>query len=208
MRPLHGADLFDQCHSIEMLLEERKTDIYLVIHSIDGAKFQNEKSQKILSLLAKMKYVHVLASVSHVNAALLWGHVEKDCFNWICYDGTTYEPHDLEMSYENSLLVQDRNLLALNSIEQVLKSLTPNGRGVFLLLCTHQLEQQKQTYQGLALPELYHKCRETFLVSSMPALKAQLTEFRDHKLMQSRKVLHCVISPFFNTLCIIECRRY
>ena len=42
-------------------------------------------------------------------------------------------------------------------------------------------------YQGLAFMELYRKCRSEFLVASDLALRAQLTEFRDHKLIRSKK---------------------
>ncbi|KAJ1910015.1 Origin recognition complex subunit 2 [Tieghemiomyces parasiticus] len=42
---------------------------------------------------------------------------------------------------------------------------------------------------GLAYPDFYAKCRERFLVSSDVAFRAQLTEFRDHKIIQTRKGL-------------------
>lgn len=35
--------------------------------------------------------------------------------------------------------------------------------------------------------ELYTACRLQFLVTSYPVLSAQLREFRDHKLVKSRK---------------------
>jgi len=41
---------------------------------------------------------------------------------------------------------------------------------------------------GLALPELYLKCREAFLVNSDLTLRTQLTEFKDHKLIKTKKV--------------------
>lgn len=54
----------------------------------------------------------------------------------------------------------------------------------------HQLEsaEEEDNYQGLAFMELYRKCRAEFLVASDLALRAQLTEFRDHKLVRSKKV--------------------
>ena len=35
--------------------------------------------------------------------------------------------------------------------------------------------------------ECYMKCREEFLVNSDLTLRTQLTEFRDHKLLRTRK---------------------
>ena len=44
-----------------------------------------------------------------------------------------------------------------------------------------------RTFEGMPLSELYQRCRDAFLVSSQVALRAQLTEFRDHKLIRSRQ---------------------
>jgi len=41
---------------------------------------------------------------------------------------------------------------------------------------------------GLSYPDLYQKCRECFYVNSDVALRAQLTEFSDHKLIRMKKV--------------------
>ena len=69
-----------------------------------------------------------------------------------------------------------------------------------LLVPRHQLEsaEEEDNYQGLAFMELYRKCRAEFLVASDLALRAQLTEFRDHKLVRSKKVN--VVRNQLNTL--------
>lgn len=41
---------------------------------------------------------------------------------------------------------------------------------------------------GMAFQDLFSHCKEAFLVSSDQALRAQLTEFFDHKLMKMKKV--------------------
>ena len=41
---------------------------------------------------------------------------------------------------------------------------------------------------GMSFHDCYTKCREAFLVNSDATLRAQLTEFRDHKLIRSKKV--------------------
>lgn len=40
---------------------------------------------------------------------------------------------------------------------------------------------------GIAFKKLYSICREAFLVSSDLALRAQLTEFLDHKMIKSKR---------------------
>lgn len=43
---------------------------------------------------------------------------------------------------------------------------------------------------GLAFGDLYRMCREAFLVNSDLTLRTQLTEYRDHKLLNTNKVGH------------------
>lgn len=42
-------------------------------------------------------------------------------------------------------------------------------------------------FLGIAFKKLYSACREAFLVSSDLALRAQLTEFVDHKMVKFRR---------------------
>ncbi|CAG2245483.1 ORC2 [Mytilus edulis] len=91
-------------------------------------------------------------------------------------------------SYENSLLVQQSGSLALSSMTHVMKSLTPNAKNIFILLTKHQLENKdNSTYIGMSIQDLYQRCREGFLVNSDLTLRAQLVEFKDHKLIKSKK---------------------
>ena len=55
---------------------------------------------------------------------------------------TSFEPYKEETSYENSLLVQHTGALALSSLVHVFRSLTPNARGIFILIAGHQLEEK------------------------------------------------------------------
>ena len=99
--------------------------------------------------------------------------------------------------------------LALNSLSRVFESLTPNAKEVYLTIVRYQLEALEElkedkkngddfksskpqiinnmTYQGLSFKDLYRRCRKAFLVNSDLTLRAQLTEFRDHKLIRERK---------------------
>lgn len=51
-------------------------------------------------------------------------------------------------------------------------------------LCSHLLLNPP----GLSFQDFYQQCREAFLVNSDLTLRAQLTEFRDHKLIRTKKV--------------------
>ncbi|CAG2191396.1 ORC2 [Mytilus edulis] len=131
---------------------------------------------------------HVIASIDHINASLIWDQGKCSRFNWLWFDVTTYLPYTDETSYENSLLVQQSGSLALSSMTHVMKSLTPNAKNIFILLTKHQLENKdNSTYIGMSIQDLYQRCREGFLVNSDLTLRAQLVEFKDHKLIKSKK---------------------
>ena len=168
--------------------EDAPKELFLIIHNIDGAALREEKSQISLSLLAACPRIHIIASIDHLNSPLLWTEIILARYNWIWHDATTFERYSGETSYENSLLSRQSGALALSSLTHVLKSLTPNAKGIFEIISNHQLDHKGDpTYLGLAFGDLYQKCREKFLVNSDATLRAQLTEFRDHKLLRSKR---------------------
>lgn len=179
----------DQVEFIKSQFETKDyRDFFLVVHNIDGVMLRPEKIQNILSLLSQIRGFHIVASIDHINAPLIWDQTKCSRYRWLWYDVTTYLPYTDETSYENSLLVQQTGSLALSSMSHVMKSLTTNAKQIFLLLAKHQLENKdSSTYLGMSLQDLYQRCREAFLVNSDLTLRAQLTEFRDHKLIKSKK---------------------
>ncbi|XP_019491154.1 PREDICTED: origin recognition complex subunit 2 [Hipposideros armiger] len=148
--------------------------------------FEAHSSSKVLTsdrTLQKLKR----AKLDQLRA-LVWDHVKQSLYNWLWYETTTYSPYTEETSYENSLLVKQSGSLPLSSLTHVLRSLTPNARGIFRLLIKYQLDNQDNpSYIGLSFQDFYQQCREAFLVNSDLTLRAQLTEFRDHKLIRTKK---------------------
>ncbi|CAI9719486.1 origin recognition complex subunit 2-like [Octopus vulgaris] len=199
--------LLDQCEFIKKSLEDDDRDFYLLIHNIDGIMLRSAKVQNIFSFLCKIKRFHMVASVDHINAPLIWDQMRYIKFNWLWCDVTTYEPYMEETAYENSLMVQQSGRLALSSLSHVMHSLTSNAKGIFMLLARYQMENQAsvQNYQGMSFHDLYQRCRESFLVNNDIALRSQLTEFRDHKLIKSKKVkfnsLHFIIGNWSCSIC-------
>ncbi|XP_017334327.1 origin recognition complex subunit 2 isoform X1 [Ictalurus punctatus] len=173
---------------VKTLRKDPDNHIYLIIHNIDGPMLRGEKNQQALGQLASIPNMHLLASIDHINAPLVWDQSKMCVFNWLWYETTTFLPYTEETSYENSLLVQQTGALALSSLTHVLRSLTPNARGIFKLLAEFQLENKDNpSYSGLSFQDFYQRCREAFLVNSDITLRTQLTEFRDHKLIRTKK---------------------
>ncbi|KAI7869677.1 origin recognition complex subunit 2-domain-containing protein [Spinellus fusiger] len=169
--------------------------LYLVVHNIEGFHLRNENAQNALSMLAQAPNIHLVASVDHINAGLLWDNVKTSQFNWVWHDCTTYDDYHVETSFENSLLMRSSELGGVRGIQYVLTSLTSNGRGVFRVLAEHQLVEMESTHEGqdyisLGLPyhRYYQLCREGFYVSSDASFRSQLTEFKDHKIIHTKRL--------------------
>ncbi|KAK0173106.1 hypothetical protein PV328_006349 [Microctonus aethiopoides] len=190
---------------IEKVLNENPNDrLYLLIHNIDGTMLRSNKAQDMLSRLAAISNVRVMASVDHINTPLLWDNVKRSRYNFYWWDATTLMPYEAETSYESSLLVQRSGALALSSLYNVFASLTTNAKAIYTILVKYQLEYGKNNlYSGMAFKDLYRSAREAFLVSSDIALRAQLTEFIDHKLVKNKRHVdgaEYLIIPLENSL--------
>ncbi|KFV86127.1 Origin recognition complex subunit 2, partial [Struthio camelus australis] len=173
---------------IKRFKEDASLELYVLIHNLDSQMLRGERSQQILAQLSSLPSIYFIASVDHINAPLMWDQAKQSLYNWLWYETTTFSPYVEETSYENSLLVQQSGSLALSSLTHVLRSLTPNARGIFRLLAQYQLENKENpSYPGLSFQDFYQQCREAFLVNSDLTLRAQLTEFRDHKLIRTKR---------------------
>ncbi|XP_045460465.1 origin recognition complex subunit 2 [Harmonia axyridis] len=182
------ANVYECCDIIEKEFSFLDTHLYLLVHNIDGDVLRNGKTQNVLARLASVENIHLIASTDHINGPLMWDHSKLSKFNYTWWDMTSFLPYMEETSFESSMMIQKGGEYALSSLRNVFLSLTKNSRGIYLLMVKHQLDNAKnQFYQGFAFKDLYSSCREKFLVSSDLALRAQLTEFIDHKMVKIKR---------------------
>lgn len=59
------VDAIEDC-----LSKSPDTHIFLIVHNIDGVMLRNDRSQLVLSRLAKIDQIHLIASIDHINAPL------------------------------------------------------------------------------------------------------------------------------------------
>ncbi|XP_054718581.1 origin recognition complex subunit 2-like [Uloborus diversus] len=180
------SSIQDHLEFIKQYFSKNKENLYIIIHNIDGVLLRSTKSQTVLSSLAAVSNIHFICSVDHINSPLIWDQVMLSRYKWLWYDATTFEPYILETSYEDFLLKDQSSHLLLSSLLHVYNSLTPNGRGVFKILAQYQKDEKKNN-SGMPFHEWYQECREAFLVNSEITMQAQLSEFKNHKLLASRK---------------------
>eukprot|EP00912_Choanoflagellata_sp_UC4_P000812 UC4_evm1s507 len=61
-------------------------ELYLLINNIDGAMLRDPVSQNVFRTLAKIPQIHLVASIDHINATLIWDQGQLSDFNWLCTD--------------------------------------------------------------------------------------------------------------------------
>lgn len=65
------GNVFDALEVIKEKCKKLKNEhFYLIVHNIDGPMLRNHKSQTVLSSLADISNIHLLASVDHINTPL------------------------------------------------------------------------------------------------------------------------------------------
>ena len=159
--------------------------LYIVLHNIDGAQLRSPEAQAVLGELASMPRVHLIASVDHVNAPLLWSKREAARFNWVWRRATTFAPYATETSFAAQLLASRGEERHVRGAANVLKSLTSNARDIFRVLAEYQLVNPEE--KGMGFHAFYTECRSQFLATSEVTLRSHLTEFVDHELTRTRK---------------------
>ena len=159
--------------------------LYIVLHNIDGAQLRSPEAQAVLGELASMPRVHLIASVDHVNAPLLWSKREAARFNWVWRKATTFAPYAVETSFAPQLLASRGEERHIRGAVNVLKSLTSNARDIFRVLAEYQLANPEE--KGMGFHAFYTECRSQFLATSETTLRSHLTEFVDHELTRTRK---------------------
>ena len=132
-----------------------------------------------------MPRVHLVASVDHVNAPLLWSKREAARFSFVWQEATTFAPYKYETAHVPQMLASKGEERHVRGAVNVLRSLTSNARDIFRLLAEHQLANPESG--GMTFHAFYTRCREQFLATSETTLKSHLTEFVDHELTRTKR---------------------
>ncbi|ENN79833.1 hypothetical protein YQE_03656, partial [Dendroctonus ponderosae] len=176
--------------AVDLIIQEvdrLEISVFLLINNIEAIK--SAKAHSVLAALASHKRIHLIATIDHINAPLIWDHnkLSKLSFTW--WDVTTFSTYQHETECEMSSMTQQNSAVALSSLRNIFLSLTQNSKSIYLTVANYQIENWGQYYQGMAFKDLYMTCRERFIVSSDLALRAQLSEFIDHKMIKTKRSL-------------------
>eukprot|EP00741_Cyanophora_paradoxa_P019099 tig00021122_g18441.t1 len=160
--------------------------LYLVVHNIDGPGLRGAEAQEALAALAALPRAHLIASVDHVTAPLLWDRERARRLNFLWHEASTLEGYTRETEFARAICAagEGGTESRLRAALVVLMSLTPVARSVYRLLGEEGLERGEGG--GMTLHELLEACRGQMVLSSELALKAHLAQLRDHDLIRTR----------------------
>lgn len=167
--------------------------LLLVIHSIDGEAFRDERSQNILSQLASLPDVWLITSVDNINASLLWDLYRFKNFNFLWHDATTYEPYTVERSFKDVLSMgRSKKFGGVVRAKYVLSSLSDNAKKLYSILLKLQLDKMKATSKNpgirgsaklaIDFTKLYDESVQEYVTSNEMNMRSMLQEYVEHKM--------------------------
>ncbi|KAK0467928.1 origin recognition complex subunit 2-domain-containing protein [Desarmillaria tabescens] len=142
----------------------QKRSLYIIIHNIDSPSLRTTKSKACLALLASNPRVHIVASVDHINAPLIWSSSEASSrgdggFTWLWHDMTTLAPYDFELAYADRSSISgahgggsrkqrdaggsgaaNTTNMSETAAAHVLASVTQKAKKLFVLMAKKQLD--------------------------------------------------------------------
>ena len=180
---------------LQLIYSHLSEPLAILIHSLDSPILRLPKNQQVLSTLASNKYITIIASVDHVNAALLFDSFKSSRYNFLWHDCTTFIPYRTELSFEETTFLSGGTSATsavggIAGIKAVLNNLTSNARSLYLFLLQYQLPLHPESNdpaeqeQGITFPLLRQSVAKKILPLANPTtLRNVLGEFFDHGLV-------------------------
>ncbi|KAF8488341.1 origin recognition complex subunit 2-domain-containing protein [Gautieria morchelliformis] len=178
--------------------------LFLFIHNIDSPSLRTPKAKAILSLLALNPCIHLVGSVDHINAQMIWSTAEASTRK---HSYVEESPYDAELAHVdiNSIRKKRGKAAATDSdmsesaAQHILASVNAKAKKLFVLLANTLLtsfdesgaggkKKEKQPQMQLqqhavSYETLFNAARTDFIATSDTSFKALLAEFRDHGLV-------------------------
>jgi len=162
--------------------------IFLVLHNMDSENLSSSESQYLLALLSSHPKIHIIGSIDHYNAELLWCTRTLELFCWFKCQTPTFEPY-LEVMQECpekdylTETINDTTRMA-RGVNHVLESLTPSHVDILQALGEECIER---VVDGLTFKEWLTISEEQMLATTDVQFRQKLEELVDHELVLKRK---------------------
>ena len=186
---------------IDRYSSSKQNKLIILIHNFDSVNLRSKKVLDTLKQIIGSMQIHVIASVDHLTAPILFPvHDSTIGLNWIWHDLTTFEPYTLELSYRATTSILQGTSGNSNGIiptlagaQHVLASVPDRARRLFIAISKQQLSSQfeiNSSSSSSSTPSyscsrqlLIQMAKQEFIATSEDAFEASLAEFRDHGLI-------------------------
>ncbi|KAL5604193.1 hypothetical protein BROUX41_002174 [Berkeleyomyces rouxiae] len=187
-------------------LASRSETLTVLVNSVDAPPLRKPALQAVLAALATSPHVEMVVSADSPDFAILWDVGQRSAFRFAFHDATTlapFAPPEIEPVDEVHELLgrANRRIGGKEGVTFVLKSLTQNAKGLYLLLLAEVLAAMDDAPSGQASGSgsaadnpgieyrmLFNKAVEAFVCpSSEMAFRQLLKEFHDHQMITSTR---------------------
>ncbi|AMD22366.1 HGR027Cp [Eremothecium sinecaudum] len=177
--------------------ESPEVRLIVLVHNLDGPMLRKDAFQLMLSSLARIRQIAIIASIDNINAPLLWDSLRSQTYNFVFHDITNYDNYSIETTFQNRVNLRNSEVQAggIDAVKYVLESLTVNSKRLFKLLLQtikDTMEAAKRikltdsrragTAFGVPFKSFYQSCASQFIASNELSLRAMLREFIEHKM--------------------------
>ncbi|AEY98849.1 FAGR028Cp [Eremothecium gossypii FDAG1] len=179
-----------------------QVQMVVLVHNLDGPMLRKDPFQQMLSSLARIRQIAIVASVDHIHAPLLWDSLRAQLYNFVFHDVTNYEPYAIEAAFQESVRLNRSELQAgsIDAARYVLASLTANSKRLFRLLLETVVANMQSAKRikltnsrragisfGVPFSAFYQACAAQFVASNEMSLRSMLREFVEHKMAHLAK---------------------
>jgi origin recognition complex subunit 2 len=137
-KPLSSSGIEGQLQRLQTFFSpsQKMPPLFLIIHNIDAPALRSHKASACVAALASTPRIHVIASVDHINAPLLFplanslarkqpgdgrvggGHG----YAWLWHDLTTLAPYDVELAYADPGSISGASGVSSRAAQAALKA--------------------------------------------------------------------------------------
>ncbi|CAI5443544.1 unnamed protein product [Caenorhabditis angaria] len=179
-----GLSTVDWARQISRQISKSDQQLILLIDNIEAADWRNEQ-EAICALLHNPKSVKLCATVDHVYSTFVWNSRQLSTLKFLHLTVNTFEMPLQELINGNSRILGldakfKQSCHTVTSLDVFWKSLAANSQKLFILFFRTYYPAKK----AVNFWDLFNSARDDFIVSTDAALRTQIVEFKDHRVIR------------------------
>ncbi|CAO4365297.1 unnamed protein product [Caenorhabditis nigoni] len=158
--------------------------LILMIDNIEAPDWRNDQ-EALCELLENRESVKLIATVDHINSTFIWNSRQVASLFFVHVTVNTFEiPLQELMTGDSRLLGLDsrsnQSVHTMSSLDAFWKSLASNSQKLFRLF----FQMYFDTKKPVKFWDLFNAAKDDFIASTDSALRTQLVEFKDHRVLK------------------------